>query len=70
MDVEFAEVIAETLDRIMSEPGLGNATTRQLLDELKARAEVGGYLNYTTVSDVVARMSCVKQANEPNPRGT
>lgn len=32
-------------------PTLGLATTAQLLDELKARAEVGGYAEYRTVDD-------------------
>jgi hypothetical protein len=31
------------------EPQLGLATTAQLLSELTARAEVGGYANYRTV---------------------
>lgn len=34
---------------IPTEPYLGLATTAQLLDELRARAEVGGYAGYRTV---------------------
>jgi len=32
-----------------TEPYLGLATTRQLLDELSARADLGGYAGYRTV---------------------
>ena len=34
----------------MEEPRLGLATTRELLDELQARAEIHGYADYKTVS--------------------
>ena len=37
MDVELAEVFAETLDEIWGQPWLGNATTGQLIDEIRAR---------------------------------
>lgn len=37
-------------DEIWSQPWLGNATTKELLDELTARAEVGGYATYKTNS--------------------
>jgi hypothetical protein len=37
------------------EPQLGCATTGQLLDELKARAEIHGYIDYRTVDDVPSR---------------
>ena len=49
MDVVLAESFAEILDEIWSKPWLGNATTAELLDELRARAELGGYANYKTV---------------------
>lgn len=45
MDVELAEVFSEILDEEMSKPNLGCATTRQLLDEVKARVD----LDYSTV---------------------
>lgn len=48
------ERIAE-LERVAtaakSEAYLGNATTRDLLNELTARAELGGYINYRTATD-------------------
>lgn len=55
-DRDGAELVADVergLARIgaplVDEPLLGLATTRQLLDELVARAEVGGYAEYRTV---------------------
>lgn len=49
MDVDLAEAFAEILDEIWSKPWLGNATTKELLEELQVRAEVGGYADYRTV---------------------
>ncbi len=49
MDGELAEAFADILDDIWSKPWLGNATTAELLDELKARAETGGYAHYKSV---------------------
>jgi len=48
-----ADIFTETYERadIPEDPLLGLATTRQLLAELEARAEIGGYADYTTVSD-------------------
>lgn len=37
MDIRLAVAFAEVLDEIWSQPWLGNATTRELKDELKAR---------------------------------
>jgi hypothetical protein len=45
MDVELATAFAEILDDIWSKPWLGNATTKELLDEIGARC---GDLNYKT----------------------
>lgn len=45
MDAELAEAFAEILDEIWSQPWLGNATTGQLLDEIRARVNC----NYRTV---------------------
>lgn len=45
MDPELATAFAEILDEIWSQPWLGNATTGQLLDEVKARVNC----NYRTV---------------------
>jgi hypothetical protein len=49
MDSDLAEAFAEILDEIWSKPWLGNATTGEMLEELKTRAEVHGYSNYRTV---------------------
>jgi hypothetical protein len=45
----FAEEFAEILDEIWSQPWLGNATTRELLNEVEARIEVDGNLDYKAV---------------------
>jgi hypothetical protein len=45
---ELAEAFAEILDDVWSKPWLGNASTEELLDELKARAGVNGTLTYST----------------------
>lgn len=45
MDAELAEAFAEILEEVWSQPWLGNATTGQLLDEIKARVDC----NYRTV---------------------
>jgi len=50
MDADLAEAFGDILDQVWSQPLLGNATTAQLLDELKARAELGGYADYKTVA--------------------
>ena len=49
MDVDLAEAFAEILDEIWSQPWLGNATTGEMLEELKTRAEIHGYSGYKTV---------------------
>lgn len=48
MDSRLAEAFAVILERVWSQPWLGNATTAELLEELTARAEVGGYATYST----------------------
>ena len=45
MDTELAAAFAEILDEIWSKPWLGNATTKELLDEISARVD----LDYKTV---------------------
>jgi len=45
MDSELAYAFAEILDEIWSQPRLGNATTRELLDEIRERSD----LDYRTV---------------------
>lgn len=49
MDVELCEAFAETLEEIWSQPWLGNATTEELLNEIKVRIEMDGKLKYRTV---------------------
>ena len=39
MDVVLCEAFAEILDEIWSKPWLGNATTGEMLDEIKARVD-------------------------------
>jgi len=46
---ELAEAMAVILNDIWSKPWLGNATTAELLTELKARCEINGTLYYKTV---------------------
>lgn len=49
MDAELAEAFAEILDEIWSQPWLGNATTGEMLDEVKTRTALHGLLGYRTV---------------------
>ena len=51
MDVDLAEAFAEILNEIWSQPWLGNATTGEMLEELKVRAEINGYSAYRTVDN-------------------
>ncbi len=41
--------LAYAFHEICSQAWLGNATTKELYEELMARAEVGGYINYKPV---------------------
>lgn len=45
MDIRLAHAFAEVLDEVWSKPWLGNATTRELIDEIAARSN----LDYRTV---------------------
>ena len=47
---ELAEAFAVAIDAVWSQPWLGNATTGELIDELRARCEVGGTIGYKTVA--------------------
>ena len=52
MDADLCEAFADIIDQINqfpAQPNLGCATTRELLDEIKARIEVDGNLDYRTV---------------------
>ena len=46
---KLAEEFAVILNDVWSKPWLGNATTGEMLDELRARAEVDGTIDYKTV---------------------
>ena len=48
MDPDLAAAFAEILDEVWNLPWLGNATTGEMLQELKTRAEIHGYSNYKT----------------------
>ncbi len=52
MDPVLAEAFANILDEVWSRPWLGNATTAELLDEIRARCEMNGTLDYRTVDKV------------------
>ena len=45
MDGDLARAFADILEEVWSKPWLGNATTKELLDEIAARVD----LNYKTV---------------------
>lgn len=51
MDAALAQAFAEILADVWSQPWLGNATTRELLEELRARIEIDGTLDYRTVDE-------------------
>ena len=53
MNVVLAEAFAEIIEEIWSQPWLGNATTRQLIEELSARIEIDGAMDYRTVDDPI-----------------
>ena len=48
MDVILVDAFARIIDELLSEPWLGNATTGELLEELKARIYLDGKLEYRT----------------------
>ena len=50
VDEKRVELVAEILVREMYAPHLGCATTGELLDEIKARIELDGKLNYMTIA--------------------
>jgi len=51
MDVVLGEAFANILDEVWGKPWLGNATTSELLDELRARCEINGTLHYKTTGE-------------------
>jgi len=50
MNTELALAFAEILDKEIK-PNLGLATTEELIQEIKARIEIDGKLDYKTVGD-------------------
>jgi len=54
---ELAEAFAEILDEVWSQPYLGNASTGELLDEVRARVEVNGTLLYSTSGSAEKRLA-------------
>ena len=51
LKLKLCEAFAKILDEILSQPWLGNATTEELLDELKTRIEIFGLLKYRTIDN-------------------
>lgn len=49
MDAELAEEFAKILVIEMYKPYLGCATTKELIEEIKARIEMDGKLDYKTI---------------------
>jgi hypothetical protein len=49
MNAILCEAFAEIIEEIWSQPLLGNATTRQLIDEITARISMDGMLDYRTI---------------------
>ena len=49
MDADLAEEFAKILVKHMYDPKLGCATTGEILEELRARIEVDGKLDYRTI---------------------
>jgi hypothetical protein len=47
MDIDLCLAFADTLDKIWEQPWLGNATTKELLDEIAARVD----LEYRTINE-------------------
>lgn len=53
---------ANKIEEISNQAWLGNATTKEILEELMARAEVHGYANYRTVDEIPEKVEL-----EPTP---
>lgn len=48
---ELAQAFATILDKVWSQAWLGNATTRELIEEIKTRIELDGNLDYKTAKE-------------------
>ena len=64
MDPELAGAFAEIIDEIWNQSWLGNATTRELLEEITARVAFDRKLDYRTVDEPVRLVR-----SEPNVVG-
>ena len=51
LDPDLDEAFAEILDYVWNQAWLGNATTGELLQEVQARLETDGRLDYRTVDN-------------------
>ena len=49
---ELAFAFSDIIDEIWSKPWLGNATTRELLEEIKTRIDMDGKLDYRTAEAI------------------
>jgi hypothetical protein len=49
LDSDLAKAFADIIEKITSEPYLGNATTNELINEIRTRIEMDGMLEYRTV---------------------
>ena len=50
-DCSLAKAIDEYIEKQPCEPNLGCATTKELLDEIRARIEINGQMEYRTVDN-------------------
>lgn len=72
MDTTLGTSFAEVLDEIWSKPWLGNATTKELLDEISTRIEIHGPgLSYKTVGgeEIASRWPGTAVDGEGKPDG-
>lgn len=53
MDIDLALEFARILDEVWSKPWLGNATTEELLQEIRARISEGGLRYKTTTEELI-----------------
>ena len=50
LDSDLANAFADIIEKITSKPYLGNATTNELINEIRTRIEMDGMLEYKTVN--------------------
>lgn len=51
MDPVLCQAFADILEKELYKPNLGCATTRELLEEITARIEIDGNLDYKTIQE-------------------